>query len=60
MRQVSRLLKLTEEDLIQPNLKSHQKYLWDQFKDGYKATLLIVRSNFAKEFVFYIPYKFEE
>ena len=54
MRQVSRLLKLTEEDLIQPNLKSHQKYLWDQFKDGYKGTLVIVRTNFGKDFVFYI------
>ena len=54
MGQVSRLLRLTEEDLIQPNLKTHQKYLWEQFKDGYKATLFIVRTNFGKDFAFYI------
>ena len=58
MREFSRLLKLNEEDLIEGNLKKHQKKLWKDYKDGYKATLVIIRSNHGKEFAFYIPYQF--
>ena len=34
--------------------------LFQQFQDGYDATILIVRSNFGKEFAFFIPNKFQK
>ena len=60
IRQISWLLKLDEEDLKQGNLRTHQKSLWKNFEDGFNGTLLIIRSNFAKEFAFYIPNKFKK
>ena len=53
-----RLLELDEKDLSQGNLYIHQENLWRQFEDGYDGTLIIIRSNFGKEFAFYIPIPF--
>ena len=60
MIKVSRLLTLNGEDLCKDNLENHQRWLWQQFKGNYNGFLIIVRSNFGKEFAFYIPHKFEE
>ena len=50
------LLSLDRVDLEHGNLKKHQKWLWKQFEGNYNGTLIIVRSEFGKEFAFYIPY----
>ncbi len=61
MIKVSRLLLIHGEDLNKGNLENHQRWLWQQFSEGnYNSFFIIVRSNFGKEFAFYIPHKFEE
>ena len=57
---VLRLLILGGEDLSQGNLKTHQRMLWEQFKDNYNGTIVIVKTNFGKEFAFFIPEQFKE
>ena len=52
------LLQLDEEDLSQRYLWIHQKNLWKQFKNGYSETLVIIKTNFGKEFAFFIPHQF--
>ena len=59
IRQFVRLLGLDGEDLKEGNLKTHQKTLWKDFENEFNATFLIVKSDFDKEFAFYIPCKFE-
>ncbi len=56
MREFVCLLRLHGEDLEQGNLENHQRWLWQQFEGNYNGTLIIVRSNFGKEFAFYIPH----
>ena len=51
---ISCLLQLDGKDLIQSNLKTRQKKLWKDFKDGFNATLIILRSNHGKKFAFYL------
>ena len=34
--------------------------LWQEFVGNYNGFLIIVRSNFGKEFAFYIPHKIKE
>jgi hypothetical protein len=57
MRELVCLLRLHKEDLEEINLKNYQRLLWEKFSEGnYTGTLIFIRSNFGKEFVFYIPY----
>jgi hypothetical protein len=56
MIKVSRLYRLNKEDLEQGNLYNHQRYLWQLFEGNYNGFLIILRSNFGKEFAFYIPH----
>ena len=51
---ISCLLQLDGKDLIQGNLKTRQKKLWKDFKDGFNATLIILRSNHGKKLAFYL------
>ena len=60
MIKISRLIKLHGEDLLYGNLEDLQKWLWQQFEGKYDGTLIIVRTNFGKEFAFYIPYEFKK
>ena len=55
MIKVLRFLSLNEEDLTEVNLKNQQIWLSEQFKRNYNGFLIIVKSNFGKEFAFYIP-----
>ena len=55
MKEFKCLLRVDEEDLNKGNLEIHKKKLWEEFKDDFKATLVIVRSNMKKEFAFFIP-----
>ena len=55
MREFTCLLRLYDEDLDQVNFLNHQRQLWKDFEKGYNGTLVIVRSDFGKEFAFYIP-----
>ncbi len=56
IRELACLLRLHEQDLEQGNLLNHQKWLSKQFGRNYNGTLVIIRSNFCKEFGFYIPH----
>ncbi len=60
MRKISRLLTLDSKDLIKGNLKIYQQQLWKQFKDNYNGTLVIVRSNYGKDFAFFVPEQFKK
>ncbi len=61
MIKVSRLHRLNKEDLESGKfLNDHQRWLREQFECNYDGFLIIIRSNFGKEFAFYIPHKFEE
>ena len=56
MIKISRLLRLNKEDLENGKfLNDHQRWLKQQFECNYDGTLVIVRSDFDKEFAFYIP-----
>ena len=50
------LLRLHGEDLSEGNLKNHQRLLWEKFEGNYDGTIVIIRSNFGKELIFYIPH----
>ena len=49
------LLRLNEEDLNEGNLKEFQKDLWKDFCNNYNGTIIIIRSDFGKNFAFFIP-----
>ena len=61
MSEVKCLLILNEQSLKSGNLKNEQTQLRQDFLDhGYTTILLIIRSNYGKEFAFYIPCEFDE
>ncbi len=50
------MLSLSEQNLNSGRLKQERDKLHKEFY-GYNATLIIIRSNFGKEFAFFIPCK---
>ena len=54
------LLKLNQQTLNQGNLKDYTKKLWKDFENNYNNTMIIIKSNFDKEFVFFFANKLEE
>ena len=58
--QIKNVLRINHKDLSQGNLIDYQILLREYFKNDYSSTLVIIRSNFDKEFVFFIPNRLEE
>ena len=53
-------LRLNEQHLSEGSIKEYQTQLFKDFSDDYNGTIIIVRSNHYKEFVFFMPHRFEE
>ena len=60
LRGFSCLLRLRGEDRINRYLERHYEKLKEIFKNGFDSTLIIIKSNFGKEFAFYMPNSYEE
>ena len=54
------LLRLNMKNLKINNLENYQKKLWKDFEDDYNGTIIIVKSNYNKEFAYFIPDRLEE
>lgn len=60
IRTLKCLLRLNQQNLNKGNLENYQKKLWKDFEDDYNGTIVIVRSNFDKEFAYFMPDRLEE
>jgi len=54
------LLRLNMKNLNINTLKNYQKKLWKDFEDDYNGTIIIVKSNYKKEFAYFISDRLEE
>ena len=57
---IKNVLRINHKDLSQGNLIDYQILLREYFKNDYSSTLVIIRSNFDKEFVFFVTVKINQ
>ena len=55
IKQLKCLLRLNEQILSKGNLKEYQINLWKDLSDEYYGTVIIIRSDFKKNFGFFTP-----